>query len=116
MFKRRLLLITLFTGMALTGLWAQNQVHIHGNVTDSNGAALDSINILISVLYSDSSFVYESLYTDVDGHYETNLAGPPPNLFGTVQVSMVDCFGNLNTQWFTIGNGINDFQADFVYC
>ena len=116
MLSRKLLLITLFTSMSLAGLLAQNTVHVHGTVTDANGNLRDSINILLSVLYSDSTGVVESVYTDANGTYEFNFDGPPPNLLAFVQVSMVDCFGNLITQNFTIFNGPSDLQADFNYC
>ncbi len=116
MFKLRLLLISLFTGMALTGLFAQNTCHVHGTVTDSNGAPQDSVNILVSAIYADSSGVFESVYTDFNGEYSVDVVGPPPNSAGFVDVSMVDCFGSLNTQSFTIFNGPSDIQADFTYC
>jgi hypothetical protein len=77
---------------------------------------LDSINVLVSAIYADSSGAFESLYTDADGAYEVDIPGPPLNVIGTVQVSMVDCFGNLKTQIFTVFNGPSDIEADFVYC
>src|SRR5258706_7143942 len=116
MLKRILVLITLFTGLALTGLQAQNNVHVHGTVTDANDAPQDSVNILITALYSDSNGVFQSLYT-FNGTYEYDFAGPPLNIIGNVWISMVDCNGTLITQTFTItNNGPADIEADFVYC
>ncbi len=116
MFSRKLLLITLLSGMSLAGLLAQNNVHVHGTVTDSNGDPQDSVNILVSALYADSSGVFESLYTDVDGAYEVDFSGPPLNFLGIIEVSMVDCFGTLITQTFTVFNGSSDIEANFIYC
>jgi hypothetical protein len=116
MLKRILLLIALFTGLSLTVLQAQNNVHVHGTVTDANGAPQDSVNILVTALYSDSNGVFQSLYT-FNGTYEFDFAGPPLNVLGNVWISMVDCNGTLITQTFTLtNNGPSDIEADFVYC
>ncbi|MEO6132057.1 MAG: T9SS type A sorting domain-containing protein [Saprospiraceae bacterium] len=116
MFSRKLLLIALFTGLGLFRLTAQNNIHVHGTITDNYGNLLPDINVLITALYSDSTVLFESVYTGPKGDFSSYFAGPPPNFFGTIEVSMVDCFGTLSTQVFTTANGGNDFQADFTYC
>src|SRR6187549_1906157 len=116
MFNRKLLLISLFTLMSLVGLMAQNQVHVHGTVTDANDDPQDSVNILVSAFFADSSAVFYSLYTAPAGSYEADITTPGPNMFGSVEVSMVDCWGTTISQYFVILNGNEDFQADFVYC
>jgi len=116
MFIRKLLLNTLLSGVSLAGLLAQNNVHVHGTVTNANGGPQDSVNILVSAIYSDSSGVFESVYTDINGAYEVDFSGPPPNFLGTIEVSMVDCWGTLVTQTFTVFNGPSDIEANFNYC
>ncbi|MGB4847489.1 MAG: T9SS type A sorting domain-containing protein [Saprospiraceae bacterium] len=117
MFSRKLLLIALFTAFGMARLIGQQNVHLHGTVTDSNGNLMDSVNVVAYAIYSDSTIVYESLYTDANGHYSLDFAAPQPNVVGTVEVSMVDCFSILVTQFYTVLNsGPFDLQADFVYC
>jgi hypothetical protein len=116
MFNRKLLLISLLTLVSLAGLFAQNMVHVHGTVTNDDGGPQDSVNILVSAYFADSSAVLYSLYTEPDGTYAVDITPPDPNLFGSVEVSMVDCSGISISQYFVILNGNEDFQADFVYC
>ncbi len=116
MFNRKLLLISLLTLVSMVGLIAQNQVHVHGTVTNTDGDPQDSVNILVSALFADSTAVFYSLYTDANGSYEADITSPGPNLFGSLVVSMVDCWGTAISQSFVILNGNEDFQADFVYC
>lgn len=116
MLSRKLLLITLFTCLGMLRLMSQTTIHVHGTVTDSNGNLIPDINVLMSAIYSDSTVVFESLFTGQNGDYSTDFAGPLPGISGSVEVSMVDCFGVLSTQTFTIANGADDFQANFMYC
>src|SRR5687768_8800456 len=114
MLRRKLLLISLFTVMSLTGLLSQ--VNVHGTVTDANGSPQENINILITAFFPDSTGFYESTFTGADGTYEVTLSAPPLNMIGIVQVSMVDCWGTVVTQEFTIFNNTTEVQADFTYC
>lgn len=114
MLRRKLLLLSLFTAMALTGALAQ--VNVHGTVTDINGSPVENVNIIVNAIFSDSTVYFESVYTGADGMYEVELPSPPLNLIGFVQVSMVDCWGIVVTQNFTIFNGPNDLEANFTYC
>ena len=115
MFNRKLLLISLFTLMSLVGLMAQNQVHVHGTVSDANGNSQDSVNILVSAFFADSSAVFYSLYTAPDGSYEVDFSTPGPNMFGSVEVSMVDCWGTTISQFFVILVGNEDFHLRWGY-
>ena len=114
MLRIKLLLVSLFTTMSLTGLFSQ--VNVHGTVTDSNGDPQEGINILVSAFYADSSVYFESVFTIADGTYEVEFPSPPLNFIGFVQVSMVDCWGTVVTLNYTIFNGPNDIEANFVYC
>ena len=116
MFNRKLLLISLLTLVSMVALSAQNLVHVHGTVSNADGDPVDSVNILVSAFFADSSAVLYSLYTGPEGTYEVDIPTPGPNLFGTVEVSMVDCWGSTVSQFFTILNGNEDFQADFFFC
>lgn len=100
--------------MSLSGLMAQ--VNVHGSVTNVNQEPLEGINILITAFFADSTVFYESLFTDPDGNYNTTLSGSPANTVGIVEVSMVDCWGTVVTQEYTVLNEPADVEADFVYC
>src|SRR5687767_8920908 len=114
MLRLKLLLISLFTTLSLTGIFAQ--VTVHGTVSDPNGDPQENINILVNAFYADSTYYFESVFTGTDGTYEVELPSPPLNMLGFVQVSMVDCWGTVVTQEFTVFNVPNVIQADFVYC
>ncbi len=113
---RKLLLFSLLTCFSWLTAIGQNVVNVYGTVNDVNGAPQYDVNILISAFFADSTAYTTSIYTGVDGTYSENIPVPAPNMFGYVEVSMVDCWGTLETQYFTILNGNEVFQADFVYC
>ena len=114
MLRLKLLLISLLTIISLPGLTAQ--INVHGTVTDVNGSGQGDINVLVTGFYSDSSFYFESVFTDVSGMYAVNIPSPPLNVLGNIQVSMVDCWGIVVTQDFVVSNSTTEVQADFVYC
>ena len=113
---RKLLLFALFTLISLAGIKAQDDITVHGTVADEAGVPQEGITVIVSVIFVDSSGTYVTLLTDVDGSYEVGLDSPGPNMFGWLTVSMVDCQGVTINQYFSVGNGITDVQADFVYC
>jgi len=115
---RKLLLASLITIAGFFSLDAQNPVHVFGTVTNANGGGQDSVNLLLSVFYADSTFCQEEAWTNADGTYDVTLDCAPndPNVIGWVQVNMIDCNNNVQTQFFTTANLIFEFEADFVYC
>lgn len=113
---RKLLLFTLLTVMSWLTAVGQTVVNVHGTVSDVNGAPQSDVNILVSAFFADSSGFSASLLTGADGTYTTDIQPPAPNMFGYVEVSMVDCWGTLESQYFYILTGDEVFQADFTYC
>jgi len=101
--------------MTWLGAMAQN-VNVNGTVTSITGDPQEEVNILVSVFFADSTAELQSVYTDVTGSYTVDIEGPGPNVLGFVEVSMVDCLGTTESQFFTILNGDEIFQADFIYC
>ena len=116
MLKRKLLLLTLLTAMSWLSVMAQNVVNVNGNVTNVEGDPQSDVNILVSAYFGDSTAVLHNLFTDANGNYTVDIETPVPNVFGWVEVSMVDCWGTLESQFFTIMNGNEIFTADFIYC
>ena len=116
---RKHLLASLITIAGFFSLHAQNPVHVYGTVTNANsGGGQDSVNLWLSVFYSDSTFCQAEAWTGVDGTYDVilNCSSNDPNAIGWVQVNMYDCNNNVQTLFFTAANGIFEFQADFAYC
>jgi len=118
MMIRKLLLASLITVAGFLSLGAQNPVHVYGTVTDANGGGQDSVNLLLSVYYADSTFCQDEVWTGFDGTYDVTLNCAPtdPNILGFVQVNMIDCNNLVQSQFFTTANGQFEFQADFTYC
>ena len=115
MFNRKLLLLTLLTAMSWLGVMAQN-VNVHGTVSNENGDPQNGVNLIVSVFFADSSAALYSTYTDTFGNYSVDVATQDPSLLGFLEVSMVDCWGTTESQYFTILNGNEVFEADFTYC
>ena len=115
MFNRKLLLLTLLTAMSWLGVMAQN-VNVHGTVSNENGDPQSGVNLIVSVFFADSSAALYSTYTDTFGTYSVDVATQNPSLLGFLEVSMVDCWGTTESQYFTILNGNEVFEADFTYC
>lgn len=115
MFNKKLLLLTLLTAMSWLGIMAQN-VNVHGTVTNETGDPQNEVNIIVSVFFADSSAALYSTYTNTSGTYSVDVATQDPSLLGFLEVSMVDCWGTTESQYFTIINGNEVFEADFVYC
>ncbi len=114
MLRIKLLLISLLTIISLAGLMAQ--VNVHGTVLDEGGLPQENVNIQVFAIFADSTIVFESVFTNPEGTYEVGFSGPLMNFIGFVQVSMVDCWGNIVSQEFTLLNGNEDIEADFTYC
>ncbi len=114
MLRIKLLLISLLTVISLAGLAAQ--VNVHGTVTDVNGETQEGVNILVTAYFADSTVAFQSVETGPDGTYEVEVLTPPINMLAILQVSMVDCWGTVITQEFTIFNSTTGIQADFAYC
>jgi hypothetical protein len=102
----------------LAGLSAQDPVHVYGTVYDANGGGQDSVNIQVSVFYTDSTSCQSSTYTNVDGGYDVVLpcSQPDTNVIGYVQVTMFDCNNQIQTQFFTTFSWLFVFEANFNYC
>lgn len=113
---RTFLLFTLLTVTSWLTAVGQTVVNVHGTVSDVNGAPQSDVSILVSAFFADSSGFAATLLTGADGTYTTDIQPPAPNMFGYVEVSMVDCWGTLETQYFYILTGDEVFQADFTYC
>ncbi|HEY3385541.1 MAG TPA: T9SS type A sorting domain-containing protein [Saprospiraceae bacterium] len=116
MFNRKLLLISLLTVMSWLGAMAQNNVIVHGTVSNEDGSPANNVNIVVSVFFADSTAAQYSEDTDAAGYYSVDIATPDQNYLGWVQVSMVDCWGTTQSLFFTIMNGNEVFLADFAYC
>src|SRR5690606_24257477 len=54
--------------------------------------------------------------TGSDGAYETSLTFAGQHESGIVEVSMVDCFGNFQSQLFVVAVGAYEIEANFDYC
>lgn len=96
---------------------AQLAVAVHGSVTDANGNGQQGIEISVTAYSAtDSTVSFLTLLTGPDGMYAASLTFADPGDFGTIEVSMSDCFGLVQSQSFAYGNGNADLQADFLYC
>src|SRR6187402_3555657 len=116
MFNRKLLLISLLTVVSWLGAMAQTVVNVHGSVINENGSAEQGVDILVSVFFADSTAVLQSTTTDSIGYYTVDVQTPGPNIFGFMEVSMVDCWGTTQSQYFNILSGEEVFEAEnFIY-
>src|SRR5688572_16791489 len=113
MLRLKLLLVSLFTTISLSGLMA---INVHGLVTDEFNTPQQGVNILVSAFYADSSAYFESVYTGQDGNYSVEIPAPPLNILGFIQVSMVDCWGTVISQEFNVFNSTTEVEANFVFC
>jgi hypothetical protein len=115
---KKLLLASLITIAGIFSLAAQYPIHVYGAVTNANGGGQDSVNLWLSVFYTDSTFCQAEAWTGVDGNYDVVLDCPPndPNGLGYVQVNMIDCNNNVQTLFFNTANGQFEFLANFEYC
>ncbi len=115
---RKHLLASLITLIGLAGLNGQDPVHVYGTVYGVNGGGQDSVNILVSVFYADSTFCQSSTFTGPDGTYDVTMSCTPSdtNVLGFVQVNMIDCNNMLQTQFYTAFNQVVEFEANFNYC
>ncbi len=116
MLTRKLLLFSLLTLMSWLTVMAQDVVTVQGTVSNDNGEPESGVTILISAFFADSTVQFLQTETNSDGFYTDQITPPMPNLFGWVEVSMVDCWGLTQSQYFTILNGNEVFTADFNYC
>lgn len=115
MFNRKLLLLSLLTVMSWLGVMAQN-VNVHGTVINSDSLPQSGVNMIVSVYFADSTAAGYTTTTDANGIYSVDIPTQGPNFLGFLEVSMVDCWGTTESQYFTILNGNETFVADFVYC
>ncbi len=113
---RKFLLSSLFFMAAWALALGQNTVTVHGTVSSEEGDPQEGVVILASAYFVDSTVVMITMNTDADGQYAGSIDSPGPNIYGWLEVSMVDCWGTTISQNFEILTGSEDFTADFVYC
>ncbi len=114
MLQRKLLLISLFTVMALFRLSAQ-AVSVHGFVAGVNGDPVENVPVTITAFFADSTGIFETVTTNAEGSYQYQFTAPA-NTLGWLQVGLVNCWGTWISQDFTITTTPADVEADFVYC
>ena len=114
MLQRKLLLISLFTVMALFRLSADT-VTVHGYVAGVNGDPVENVPVTITAFFADSTGIFETVTTNSDGIYQYEFEAPN-NILGWLQVGMVNCWGTWLSLDTTITTTPAEFVADFEYC
>ncbi|MEM8909354.1 MAG: hypothetical protein AAGD05_16020, partial [Bacteroidota bacterium] len=108
-------LFSLFCTLLLScSLHAQTLVEVAGLVTDTNGAGVANVPVVVAIppnpIYNYSNLVY----TNANGQYSDSFTAPVPQ--GIVNAEMIDCDSSSIVQSLTWFGDSTYLVADFVYC
>lgn len=96
---------------------SQTVFNISGHVQDEDQVPQENVEIWITGISAlDSAIYFTTTFTNANGDYATSLTFAEQQAVGGLTVSMVDCFGIIQSQNFVVSHVEPDITADFVYC